>query len=301
MSVFNGRGANVWAQFHQQLMNSAGILEANGSLMQPMAAAQRVEWDSCDHDRNLWFKQDLANTVPAWGPLYKRTSTYLPDSYKTFLGELNSAAIARSSIPERSVFKRLEIHRQVLQSQIDLLLGDLYKQWHVYVDQSPPETAKPLRQWAEDLGLITEIKNKRSELKGTLGAMLLIANQAGGELKTIGYALSAMGAPGTRQLMPFSKEVCELGKDFWQKYYVAAVDVDIFDFRVDSDPRIITLGGGAPETEDFEARWESPVEQGWCSFSTHTGEPQINPTPNTSSLPSQISGLPSTTSERLKL
>jgi len=266
MSVFSGRAVDIWAQFHSQLVASVGIEEANGSLTQPMSVAQRVEWDSCDPDRNFWFKQDLVNTVPAWGPLYKRSTISLPDSYKMLLGEINSAAIAKSSIPERSILKTLEIHRQVLQSQVDFLVSDLHKQWHNYVAQCPSESIKPMRQWGEDLGLFADIKNKRSELKGTEGAMLLIANKAGGELKELGHALSALSAPGTSQLMPYSEQVAELGKDFWQKYYVATVDADIFNFRVESDPRSIVLAEGGPATPDFESRWDSHVEHGWCSF-----------------------------------
>lgn len=266
MSVFDGFGADAWAQYHKQLVSSVIGSEFDGKIAQPLAMAQRVEWDSLSPERNFWFKQDISNTIPSWGPLYKRTTAVLSDAYKSFLGTLASKIVESSPLSGRDKLCKLERRHRELQKQIDLLTSEANKEWQIYLSQTPPELLKPRSHWEEELGYAAHLRNKQNEIQGIEGTILLVAIQAGGDLQEIGCALSALGAPNAQIPLPFSTETVGLGNDYWQNYHATTLDGDIFNFRAESSPRTFTIEEGRPKTQLFECRWDTSVDTGWCSL-----------------------------------
>jgi hypothetical protein len=271
MDIFNNLGESAWAQYHRRIVENIVGGESDGIVVQPAAVAIRAEWDTNNAARNLWFKQDVANSLPAWGPLYRRTGLYLPDSYKALLDKLNSKLISGSGIPDKKKLEKLDEERSDIRALIDKLEDKANELWEKYVRKTPVPLLKTRAKWEEDEGFSGQREDLQHRLEIVEGAYLVIVNDAGGDLAEVGRAVSALGAQNQQIALPFDEEMVELGKDYWQYYYVTSLDGDIFKFKSESAPNSFTLKHGQSETTNFQGRWNAGVSFGWCLFFSASG------------------------------
>jgi hypothetical protein len=270
MGIFDANGSKAWAQYHHWLANAVAGGESEGIVVQPMAVSMRAEWDTDNAFRNLWYKQDLVETLPEWGPLYRRTSLSLPDSYQAFLDKLNTKIIQGSGIADREKLSRLNTEREAVRTRLNDMEKKADDQWKAYVARTPRELLVTRAKWEEDNGYAGERTNYRRQLNEIEGAYLLVVNDAGGELQEIGRALNSL-SNSEQMPLPWADEVTELGREFWAYYYRATLNGDIVRFKQESAPTQFTAKEGQSETTTFESRWNASASVSWCFFFSASG------------------------------
>lgn len=272
MPNFQDNGQAAWNQYHKGLLSLLGGAEQGPTVVQPLAIAQRVEWDTNSPEYNLFLKQDIAEAVPSWTPLYTRSmGRTVPDEYLAFLDELNSKLIHTSTV-NTSVLQHLNLERKAVRDSLEALSREANNRWKLYLKETPAPLVSTRAKWEEDMGISGQRKNYQEQLAAAEGAYLLEANNVGGDVKEVGRAIIALGSAIQQVPLPSSPEEIQLGKDYWSYYYRASLDGDIFQFKNEASPLSITMNDLAQQSTSFSSKWNASASVGWCCFFSASGK-----------------------------
>lgn len=266
MTIFEGNGETAWAQYHKQILEQIGDRQ-KPFIVQPLAIAQRVEWDTQSAEYNMFLKQDIANSIPGWNPLYTRTvGRNVADEYKSFLDQLNSDLISGSAFADKHKLEKLDKERRLIRNQLEGLDRESNLRYNKYLLNTPVGLAQSRSKWEEDQGISGDRYNLQQRLMACTGQYMVIVNNAGGDLAEIGRAISALNSATAQMQLPSSPEFIQLGKEFWDYYYKTSLDGDIFQFKNENAPFTVTLNSSQSSSTSFSNSWNASASAGWCFF-----------------------------------
>src|SRR6476469_8706173 len=89
MSIFQqSNSLFAWSAYLRALELISGISANPAYVIQPLAIAKRIDWDTESKLFNLYLQQEQANRIPVWGPLYSNSGGSVSEDYEAFLDRL---------------------------------------------------------------------------------------------------------------------------------------------------------------------------------------------------------------------
>lgn len=265
-SIFEENGASAWARYHNCLKDILGG-EQTGVVIQPLAIAERAEWDTGNYYYDAYLQQKIANNMPTWTPLYTVNSgVNVPDEYQAFLDELNTTLVSNAGVPDPAKLKRLDDERANLQKKYQSFEKNLEKAWKEYIKEVPEENRMSRADWEVSRQYAGERTTLERQLQAAIGAYALEANKAGGDLMEAGRAIAMMG--DRRQRLPLPASLKEAGQNTenWQTFYRANIGGDLEAFKKEIVKTEFSIEVASQETTNFEKSWNAQANTSWFLF-----------------------------------
>lgn len=261
--VFENDGSQAWAALHAAVGAAVGQ-ETNGVEIQPLAVAERADWDTSHGPLNAYRELRIANQVPTWNPLYQPNSgVTVPDEYQAFLDSLNSTLVRGSGVADAERLRRLDEERRSAQNQLQNNEVFVNAQWDRYARNSGGNPPLPRPEWETMFGYAAIRLNLQRRVQAALAAYMVTANDAGGDLLEVGRALSAMADPRQRVALPVDEEDLKLPPASWQHWYRASLSDDLQSFLTTEVSARIDISNTSTRSERFEDRWSGRASMSW--------------------------------------
>lgn len=268
--MFVNKSDAPWQMYEKVLADALGGVQPP-TVLQPLAVAQRVEWDTQSGPYNLFLKQDIGNTIPNFTPLYTRSVDKVSDAYLAFLDKLNSRIIDGAGNVDKRKLARLDDERRTIRHKLATLTSEIERRWQRYVNTVLPAARVARPEW-ETTNFGGERATLERQLQMADAVYLREVNTAGGDLLEVGRAIAELGSPTAKMALPSQKELIELGPDSWESFYRTYVDGDITTFKNDQAPTTLTIKQGNAESEAFSKAWGASASASWCVFFSASGK-----------------------------
>ncbi len=268
--LFAEKSQSAWSQYHKAIDDFLGGSKAP-VVVQPLAVAQRAEWDNKNPQYNLFLKQDIGNAVPNWNPLYTRSGRNVPEEYMAFLDRLNSKLIQGAGVVDKEKLARLSNELRDVRTRLLKLNSGVESQWKYYLQTTAPSDRLTRARWEEEFAYSADRANLQRQIQAATGAYLVEVNNAGGELMEVGRAIATLDSQIQKMPLPSTPEEIELGTASWQTYYRTSLDRDIFAFLREKSPQKFTIKESMKKTNSFASSWNASATIGWCLFFSASG------------------------------
>lgn len=268
MSIFLNEGQTAWEIYWKAIENLMGG-DSNYTVVQPLAIASRVEFDSGYPKHNLYLKNSLGNRIPTWGALYRNTAGLtVSDEYLAFMDRINEAVVGDQSGEEQRRLREIDNQRKDIRTRRNALRREIKVAWDDYCFVTPANSQMSYAMWLQEEGWETELGILTRELESINGRYIVVFNNTGGVVAEIGRATAALEASTSKYRLPATTDEENQPPESWSEFYKTAIQVDIQRFKQDRVETTIQVSEEQHRSSNISKWWGGggSVSYGWFGF-----------------------------------
>lgn len=264
MSLFGNDDTTAWEIYLNAIES---IVNTDPPLyVQPLSVASRAEFDTDFPLFNLFLKNQLADDIPEWGPLYGRSLANVSDGYRAFLAKLNDTVITQTGGGAAERLREQNAHVQERREGLRNLRRSLKEEYADYL--SFEETPLDFNGWLDQEGYRQMLENTRREVEIANGRYIAASNAAGSELLELARAQAILDSDSSLIALPDSQEIAGNDPESWEKYLRQTIQVNIDRFKSDVNQTSFSVDETQSRQTETFTRWSAggSFSYGWFNL-----------------------------------